>query len=210
VISIRFYPVLVIALLASCSITKRHYRAGFYIQRHTDYREIISEKKPQNEIDQNEKGIIAMNDVIQEQMPEPLLSAQSEFKSREKYEIPAEPRVVNKVECKLKRPVTSFIIQKRVLPHEPVFEDNVELAEWYLGRANRYTLLTILLGWSVLGLFIFGPLALNRAKRAIFLNDKAVADIDITANRDIKVVKIYFTAVSLLLLLSLFIVLVTL
>jgi hypothetical protein len=197
---IELYGILFFLLITSCGVTKRHYRPGFYFPRHSSFQV----NKISDEIELSNTYVLAMLPANISEL-EPVAVIVDEIKEIEPVEfLPKQkqpkPTLVyadNKEEDIRGKESTKEIEWRE----EPVSENNTELARWYAGRAMRYAIITLCFCWTGYALFIFGPLALNRAKHALFLNDEGDEQIKVKAQRAQKIVSFCFTLASIVVLL---------
>lgn len=195
------YVIFLSLLAASCGITKRHYRPGFYFRSHSS---ILQDVKEENEpIYVKDAQPVLNADANQIEAPlethvdEPI--AECLPRQIKQPEIPGPVFIY----AKIKQRLTQKILNNETeMGDEPVVDNNTELARWYADRAMRYAVIALCFGFFIWPLFVFGPLALNRAKRALFLNEEQDEQIKLKAERAAKIVSFCFSLASIALLIG--------
>ncbi len=179
---------LIIIFFTSCSVTKRHYRPGFFIQRHStiDYTShkssfesdslILKVKYSENKFSTPTKLIQDVEPIIDEKIIEPVIE------------------IENSTNDKLItfRTLSPIIFRKNnfpILREDKSYDDNSILAQEFAKKSFRYAILAIAFCWTIWGGFIFSLIAQSKAKKAIWLNEGINTDVDIKAKKSILISK---------------------
>jgi len=200
-----------VLVLASCSVTKRHYRSGFYISH--QHRVNANVRSDSNAVESkfvqrffpatNKEERICNN--VSENTTLQIISTQS---------IPVRSVALSEnkliwiktIEKALPNLFYSEVQLKKLVPTSiEQNEKTQELANQYANTALKSAIWALILSWTIIGGFIFGVRAVNKAKLATMLSDGNYPEIDIKANRAILLAQILFISYTVILLLTIII-----
>ena len=192
----QFIIFLLIFILSACSVTKRHYRPGFFIQRHStvdfsshkeivdtdsiNFKEKFVEKKPQytTNLIQDHESIL----------DEKIVESAFEITNSKTEKI-----IITKTLSPIIFKKTNFPI----LREDKSYDDNSILAQEFAKKSYRCAIFAILFCWTIFGGFILSLIAQSKAKKAIWLNEGINTDVDIKAKKSILISKILLLLYSI-------------